>query len=92
MSIEGNGKFKIKVKYFFDFRVITGKKEIEIEIEKGVNIKELIKLLETIFPKIKEITKYPEDFGILLNGEHAKVTTCLKHKDVIDLFTIIDGG
>ena len=83
---------KIKVKFFFDFQEITGKKEVEIEIEKEVNIKEFIKLLEDYFPEIKKITKYPEDYAVMLNSEHSKLTTNLKNRDVIDVFTIIDGG
>jgi len=82
----------ITVKFFFDFQEITGKKEVEIEIEKKVTIRAFIQLLEDYFPEIKKITKYPEDYSILLNSEHAKLTTNLKNKDIIDLFSIIDGG
>jgi len=48
--------------------------------------------LEEHFPEIKKITKYPEDYSVLLNSEYAKLSTNLKNKDVVDLFNIIDGG
>jgi molybdopterin converting factor small subunit len=83
---------KIKVKFFFDFQEIIRKKEVEIKIEKKVTIEEFIQILENYFPEIKKITMYPEDYGVLLNSEHAKMTTYLKENDVIDLFSIIDGG
>lgn len=83
---------KITVKFFFDFQEITGKNEVEIEIEEKVTIQAFIRLLENYFPEIKKITKYPEDYSVLLNSEHAKLTTNLKDKDIIDLFSIIDGG
>ncbi|MDD4362993.1 MAG: hypothetical protein PHD33_02125 [Atribacterota bacterium] len=41
---------------------------------------------------IKKITKYTEDYGVLLNGEHSKLKTNLKGNDIIDLFYIIDDG
>jgi len=83
---------KITVKFFFDFQEITGEKEIEIEIKKESTIKELIKLLEASFPGVKEITEHHEDYSVLLNGIHVNLTKKLKENDVIDLFSVIDGG
>lgn len=83
---------KITVKFFFDFQEITGKKEIEVEIEKEVTIKAFIKILEECLPEIKNITNYSEDYSILLKSEYAKLSTNLKNNDVLDLFSIIDGG
>ena len=83
---------KVVVKFFYEFQKITGKKEIEIEIKKNSTIQDLIKFLETIYPGIKYITEYHEDYSVLLNGIHVNPTKTLKEKDVIDLFTIIDGG
>lgn len=85
-------KIKVTVKFFFDFENIIGEKEKEIEIVKATTIKELIELLEVNFPGIKKITKYHEDYSVLLNGIHVNLAKQLKEKDIIDLFTIIDGG
>jgi len=83
---------KIKVILFLDFKKIIGKKELEIEIEKETTIKELIKILADSFPKMKKLIKYPENYSILLNGTYSKLSKTLKENDVVDLFTIIDGG
>lgn len=83
---------KVVVNFFYEFQKITGRKEIEIEIKKNSTIQELIKLLETIYPGIKNLTEYHEDYSMLLNGIHVNPTKRLEDRDVIDLFTIIDGG
>jgi len=83
---------KIKVRFFHDFREITGKKEIDIEINRTITIKDVLKILEDYFPGIKKITKYPEDYSVLLNNVYSKLTANLKDNDIVDLFIIIDGG
>jgi len=79
---------KIKIRFFSDFRKVTGRKDLEVEIEKEMTIKELIKLLMNDNPKMKELRYY----SILLNGNYSKETEILKNNDVIDLFTVILGG
>lgn len=79
---------KIKVRLFSDFRKVTGRKDLEIEIEREMTIKELMKLLVDSFPEMKKLKYY----SILLNGNYSKETETLKDSDVIDLFTVILGG
>ena len=88
----GHLKMKIKIRLFLDFKEIIGKKELKLEIKREVTIRELIELLEKSYPKIKKVTKYPENYSILLNSTYSKLTANLKENDVIDLFSVIDGG
>jgi len=83
---------KIKVRLFLDFKEIIGEKKLEIEIKREVTIQELIELLEKSYPEIKKVTKYPENYSILLNSAYSKLTANLKDNDMIDLFSVIDGG
>lgn len=83
---------KIKVRLFLDFKEIIGKKELEIELERDMTIQELIELLEDKFPGIKKVTKYPENYSTLLNSAYSKLTAQLRNEDIIDLFSVIDGG
>jgi len=83
---------KIKVRLLADFKEISGKKDFEIEIEREMTIKELIKLLIDNSPGMKKLTKYPENYSVLLNGTYSRLTETLKENDVIDLFRVLDGG
>jgi len=83
---------KIRIRLFSDFQEVFRKKNLEIEVENEITIMELIKLLTIRFPKMEKLTKYPEYYSILLNGRYSKLTQILKDNDVVDLFTVIEGG
>ncbi|MFX1587660.1 MAG: ubiquitin-like small modifier protein 1 [Promethearchaeota archaeon] len=93
-------KIKITVKLFAQFREFLKKNKIEIEVEEGTNIFQLIESLcdlydlrEKIFDKKNEIK---QQINILKNGRQIKflegTKTKLEHGDEISLFPPIMGG
>jgi molybdopterin synthase sulfur carrier subunit len=91
----------IKVKFFATFKYITNKNEIEIQLEDGTNIAQLLDILfksyneleKEIFNDNREIKKYIQ---ILKNGRNIRyldsIKTKLENNDVIALFPPVAGG
>jgi MoaD family protein len=97
MNVE---KIKVSVKLFAEFREFIKKKNIDIEIEKGANILQLLEYLcgeydlrEKIFEKKDTLKQW---VNILKNGRQIKFLNGIKTKlgqgDEISLFPPAIGG
>ena len=93
-------KIKVTIKLFAQFREFFKKNKIEIEIEEGTNILQLMESLcklynlrEKIFDEKNELKQW---IKILKNGRQIKFLdgtgTKLEHGDEIALFPPISGG
>lgn len=92
----------MKIKFYATLRDIVGQKEIEIDIESGVTVQEMIDHVISEYPRLgREIL---DDDGILyqhvhvfLNGRDAPyleeaLSTPIQADDKIDIFPAVGGG
>lgn len=97
MNVE---KIKVTVKFFAEFREFIKKKKIDIDIEKGANILQLLEYLcqnydlrEKIFDRKDKLKQW---VNILKNGRQIKFLNGIKTKlgqgDEISLFPPAIGG
>lgn len=101
-NVKDNQAFiKTTVRFFALFKEITKKKEIEIEIEKGTTIFQLLEVLITQYNPLRERifdekNELREWIQILRNGRSIKflngLETTLKAGDIIALFPPVAGG
>lgn len=92
---------KTKIRFFASFKQITNKREVEIDLEEGATIHQLLQVLferyssfqDKIFNESNELRKWIQ---ILLNGRSIKflqgLETKLSNGDIISLFPPVAGG
>ncbi len=76
----------VKVKFFANFREVTGKKEEFVEAN---SLKELLKVLSEKYPGIEELYDYAI---IVVNGRIVKDDVELKSDDVVAIMPPVSGG
>lgn len=91
----------IKVKFFATFKQITNEKEIDLQLEAGMNISQLIDILIKSYNDLKkeifdENGKMKDYIQILKNGRNIKylnsLNTKLEDADIISFFPPVAGG
>ncbi|MFX0085529.1 MAG: ubiquitin-like small modifier protein 1 [Candidatus Hodarchaeota archaeon] len=91
----------VKVKFFATFKYITNQNEIEIQLDDGTNIAQLMEILFKSYKDLeKEIyndNRIIKDYvQILKNGRNIKyldnINTKLENNDVIAMFPPVAGG
>ncbi len=91
----------VRVKFFATFKQITNKKEIELQLEEGTNISQLIDILIKSYNDLKkeiydDKNKIKDYIQILKNGRNIKylnaLNTQLKDADTISIFPPVAGG
>ncbi len=91
----------VRVKFFATFKQITNKKEIELQLEEGTNISQLIDILIKSYNDLKkeiydDKNKIKDYIQILKNGRNIKylnaLNTQLEDADTISIFPPVAGG
>ncbi len=89
----------LKVKLFANFREITKKKEVEVDV-KGSTVKDAVFSLITAYPELGPIMLNDQELkpyvNILLNGktikDHDGIASLIKPGDEIAIFPPVSGG
>jgi molybdopterin converting factor subunit 1 len=80
---------KIVVKFFATHREIIGKNELELELENGIDINGLLKLLIAKYP---DLAKLEQSTIISLNHNYAPDDQLIQDGDEVALFPPVGGG
>ena len=78
---------KVKVLFFASYREITGKSQIEVDVQPGETLSALTSKIRTNFPNLPE-----SDIMIAVNQEFAKPDYVLKDGDEVALIPPVSGG
>ena len=78
---------KVKVRFFARCREIIGDMEKELEVLEGMRIRNIIDLLISEYPKLKE-----ETLIVSRNHKYTALNTKLKDNDVVAVFPPVGGG
>ena len=81
-------KIKFKVLLFGITRDLAGKSHLEIELEEGSNVSDLLEKLGDDFTQLSEL----KSLLIAVNNEYAKPDHILKENDEIALIPPVSGG
>ncbi len=84
---------RVKVNVFAQFRELVGSKEIELDLPEGSRVIDMLKYIETKFPRLKLTGKSDKRTFILMKGGRwPELDDLLKDGDVYALFPPIGGG
>ncbi|NJE10926.1 ubiquitin-like small modifier protein 1 [Thermococcus sp. MAR1] len=87
---------KIRVRYFARFRSLVGTGEEELDVPKGITVRELIELLKERHPVLKtEVFAEDDDLAdvnVSRNGRYVGFDDVLQDGDVVALFPPVSGG
>lgn len=79
---------KIKIRYFGQFRDITGLKEEEFEVENGITVVELRELVREKYPRIAA----KREVLVALNSTFTALDVVIKPDDDVAFFPPVSGG
>jgi molybdopterin converting factor subunit 1 len=79
---------RVKVRYFGQFRDITGKQDEILEVEKDITVIRIRELIREIYPKIRA----KEDILVAVNGSFVPLDQVIKGSDEVALFPPVSGG
>jgi molybdopterin synthase sulfur carrier subunit len=99
-EIEKRIYIKVKIRVFASLKLITNKREIELELEEGANIAHSLEKLFSLYEKLRsevfDDKKQKEWIQILKNGRNIKyldgLDTELNNEDIISIFPPAAGG
>jgi MoaD family protein len=80
---------KIKVKFFSSHREAVGRSEINMKVDEGMRLKELMDMLMDSYPKLKKLSEYTV---LSLNHRYASGEEILKEGDEVAIFPPVEGG
>lgn len=83
-----NKHMKLEVLFFGITADIAKEKSIQLEIEEGLTVEELRRLLSSKYPKL---TDY-KNFSVAVNMEYATNEVVLKSGDAVALIPPVSGG
>ncbi len=78
----------IKILFFGIARDLANENSVELEVEKGSKVADVLKLLQNKYPKMKNI----QEFSIAVNEEYAEHEMVLKVNDVVAIIPPVSGG
>jgi len=82
---------RVKVRLFASFREAAGRSEVELELDEGCAVRDLITLLSEVIPGLSE--KFDRgDALVAVNGAFAKPDKVLTDGDVVAVFPPVSGG
>jgi molybdopterin synthase sulfur carrier subunit len=92
----------MKVHYFATLRAIVGGKTVDFDTEHGITVREMLDLMITRFPKLREelldeTGKMHGHVHFFVNGRDAQflengVETHIMPDDVVNVFPAVGGG
>jgi MoaD family protein len=80
---------KIRLKFFALYRDIVGKSEVEMEIERGWKVKDLVDKVLEDFPALK---KFRDDIVVSVNRNYSSEDTSINEGDDVAIFPPVGGG
>ena len=88
-SPTGDDVMKIKVKFFASYKEAVGTDEMDLEMEDGSEVSQLLEAVKTIHPTIGEMM---EPLIVSVNKEYATFDKVLKDGDEVALLPPVSGG
>jgi molybdopterin converting factor subunit 1 len=79
----------LKLLFFASLKDLTGKSEMEIELEGETSVREVLQQLETRFPRIK---KYEPVLLVAVNQEYSNLDAMVSPGDEVSFFPPVSGG
>lgn len=79
----------VKVFVFAHLREMVGSGSIELELAEGATGEEVLRILETAYPKIKDHRQY---LKLSMNGEYIDPETAIEQDAEIAVFPPVSGG
>lgn len=79
---------RIKIRYFGQFRDITGKTEEELDVKDGITVEELRDLVREKYPRIAA----KREVLVALNSTFTALDVVVKPEDKVAFFPPVSGG
>ena len=79
---------KINIRYFGQFRDITGKTDEELDVKDGVTVEELREIVRAKYPKIAA----KREVLVALNNTFTALDIVIKQEDKVAFFPPVSGG
>ncbi len=84
---------KVRVNLFAQFRELTGVKQVEMELEEGATIWDMLQKIEELYPKMKgRLTSEGAQYVLMKGGKWPKREDRVEDGDVYALFPVVGGG
>ena len=80
---------KIKVKFFASYKEAVGTDEMDLDVENGTDVSQLLEAVKTKHPAIGELI---EPLIVSVNKEYAEFDKVLKEGDEVALLPPVSGG
>jgi len=79
----------LKLRFFASLKDLTGESEMEVELEEETSVREVLRRLETRFPRIKQ---YEPVLLVAVNQEYADLDSLVSPGDEVSFFPPVSGG
>ncbi|MCH8820006.1 MAG: molybdopterin converting factor subunit 1 [Acidobacteria bacterium] len=79
----------LKLRFFASLKDLTGESEMEVELEGETSVREVLRRLETRFPRIKQ---YEPVLMVAVNQEYADLDSLVSPGDEVSFFPPVSGG
>lgn len=79
----------LKLRFFASLKDLTGESEMEVELEGEISVREVLRRLETRFPRIKQ---YEPVLLVAVNQEYADLDSLVSPGDEVSFFPPVSGG
>ncbi|MBI4301707.1 MAG: MoaD/ThiS family protein [Chloroflexi bacterium] len=80
---------KLKISVFAIYREMVGKNEIELELDKGAAVADLVRELENVYPRL---SGHMDSLMVAVNAVYVEPHYELKDGDEVALIPPISGG
>lgn len=80
---------RVRVKFFAYTREITGRKEMEMEVNEAARLGDILDILVERFPALKS---YREEIKMAINHEYAPLETAVRDGDEVAILPPVSGG
>jgi len=79
----------LKLRFFASLKDLTGESEMEVKLEGETSVREVLRRLETRFPRIKQ---YEPVLLVAVNQEYADLDSLVSPGDEVSFFPPVSGG
>jgi MoaD family protein len=80
---------KIRLKFFALYRDVVGKSQVDMEIDDGWKVKDLVEKVLEDFPAMK---KFRDDIIVSVNRNYSSDDTLINEGDDVAIFPPVGGG
>lgn len=79
---------RVKVRYFGQFRDLTGKTDEALDVEKGITVEGIREHVRELYPKMAS----KEEIMVALNGSFVPLDQVIEESDEVAFFPPVSGG